>query len=64
MAIEDIWVTEEELLEGLKGGWGLILDALTYGKPLYDLKKFLEPMRKFVGEKYKRIGKIWVLRDG
>ncbi len=34
--IEDIWLTPRELEESIEGGLGVILDALTFGKPLHD----------------------------
>lgn len=62
MAIEDIWLTPEELLEGIEGGWGLLLDALTDGIILHDPEKLLQTSKEIVARKYKRIGRIWSLK--
>jgi len=62
MAIEDIWLTPRELLEGIEEGWGLLLDALTDGMILHDPEKLLRSSKEIVGKKYKRIGRIWSLK--
>ena len=61
MAIEDLWLTEEELINGIRGGWGLLLDALSDGIPLYDPKGILKKAKRMVEEKYERMGRIWIL---
>ncbi|MEM3407768.1 MAG: nucleotidyltransferase domain-containing protein [Nitrososphaerota archaeon] len=63
MAIEDLWLTPEELMEGIEGGWGVILDALSDGIPIYDPENILKNAKEILNKKYKRIGKIWVLND-
>jgi len=60
-AIEDIWLTPEELLDGIEGGWGVLLDAMADGVIIYDREGILLKARKIVYEKYRRIGRIWVL---
>jgi len=61
-SIEDIWLTPEELLEGVEGGWGVILDALADGIIVYDKEGILKKAREKVKRKYKRIGRIWILQ--
>jgi len=60
--IEDIWLTPKELLDAVKGGWGVILDALADGIVVYDEEKILEKAKKIVERKYRRIGKIWKIK--
>lgn len=57
--IEDLWLTLRELLNAVKGGWGVILDALADGIIIYDRDGLLERARKMVVKKYRRIGRIW-----
>jgi predicted nucleotidyltransferase len=63
MAVEDLWLTFEELVEGIEGGWGVILDALSNGIPIYDPENILKNAKELLNKKYKRIGKIWVLNN-
>ncbi len=59
-SIEDIWLTPRELLEGVEGGWGVLLDALVDGVIIYDREGVLNTARKIVEKKFRRIGRIWV----
>ncbi|MEM2896980.1 MAG: nucleotidyltransferase domain-containing protein [Candidatus Bathyarchaeia archaeon] len=61
MAIEDIWLTPKELIDGIEGGWGIILDALADGITIYDPENILKTTRETVKKKYKRIGRVWIL---
>lgn len=61
-SIEDIWLTPKELINGVKGGWGILLDALTDGIIIYDKEEILNTARKLVKEKFRRIGRIWILQ--
>ncbi|MBS7644586.1 MAG: nucleotidyltransferase domain-containing protein [Candidatus Bathyarchaeia archaeon] len=61
MAVDDIWLTVKELMEGVEGGWGLILDALADGIPIYDPEGILKAAKEAVEKRYRRIGKVWVL---
>jgi len=61
-AIEDIWLTPEELLKGIEGGWGVLLDAVADGIVIYDREGVLEKARELVYERFKRIGRVWVLK--
>jgi len=56
---EDIWLTPRELEEVIKGGWGVILDALTFGIKIYDPYKILEKASRKIPRYHTRIGKIW-----
>lgn len=56
---EDIWLTPRELEDAVKGGWGVILDALTFGIKLYDPGNIVEEARKQIEKYYIRIGRIW-----
>jgi predicted nucleotidyltransferase len=62
MAIEDIWLTPKELIDGIEGGWGLVLDALSDGIIIHDPEKLLQNAKEVISKKYKRIGKIWSLK--
>lgn len=59
--IEDLWVTPEELIEGVKGGWGVILDALADGVVMYDRIGVIAEAKKIVKSSFKRVGRVWVL---
>jgi len=62
-SVEDIWLTPKELLEGIEGGWGVILDAVADGIIIYDKEGLLKKAKTLVLKKFKRIGKIWVLKQ-
>jgi hypothetical protein len=62
MAVEDIWLTPRELLDGIEGGWGLILDAISDGIIIYDPEGMLRNAKEIVNKKYRRIGRIWLLK--
>lgn len=62
MAIEDVWLTPKEFMEGVEGGWGLILDAVTDGVSIYDPENLLKVARGIIERKYERIGRIWNLQ--
>ncbi len=62
LAVEDIWLTPEELWEGIKGGWGVILDALSEGLPLYDPENLFRDASSAIASRYERMGRIWRLR--
>lgn len=57
--IEDIWLTPNELLDAVEGGWGVVLDALADGIIVYDKERILEKARDVVKRRHKRIGRIW-----
>lgn len=61
MAIEDIWLTPEEFMEAIEGGWGLILDAVADGVPIYGKENLLKTAKSIIDKKYERIGRIWRL---
>jgi predicted nucleotidyltransferase len=56
---EDIWLTPRELEEAIEGGWGVILDALTFGVKIYDPYKILEKASTKIPQYHTRIGKMW-----
>lgn len=56
---EDLWLTPRELEDAVRGGWGVVLDALTFGVKLYDPEGIIEEARKQIGKYYIRIGRIW-----
>jgi hypothetical protein len=56
---EDIWLTPRELEEAIEGGWGVILDALTFGVKIYDPYKILEKASRKIPQYHTRIGKMW-----
>lgn len=56
---EDIWLTPKELEEAIEGGWGVILDALTFGVKICDPYKILEKASRKIPQYHTRIGKIW-----
>jgi predicted nucleotidyltransferase len=62
MAVEDIWLTPRELLDGIEGGWGLILDAISDGIIIYDPEGMLRNAKEIVNKKYRRMGRIWLLK--
>jgi len=59
--VEDIWLTPKELLDGIDGGWGVLLDAIADGIIVYDKEGILRTARKIVYKKFKRVGRIWIL---
>ncbi len=59
--IEDIWLTPQELFDGIEGAWGVILDAIADGIVIYDKSRIIERARKVIKQKYRRIGRIWSL---
>lgn len=59
--VEDIWLTPKELLDGIDGGWGVLLDAIADGIIVYDKEGILRTARKIVHKKFKRVGRIWIL---
>jgi predicted nucleotidyltransferase len=62
LAVEDLWLTPEELLEGIRGGWGVILDAIADGIPLHDPENLYKAASEAIASRYRRIGKVWDLR--
>jgi len=56
---EDVWLTPKELEDAVKGGWGVVLDALTFGVKLYDPENIVEEAKKQIEKYYTRIGRIW-----
>jgi len=60
--IEDIWITPEELIDGIKGGWGLLLDALEDGIVIYDRHGIISEAKSIIKSNFKRIGRIWILK--
>ncbi|MEM4637044.1 MAG: nucleotidyltransferase domain-containing protein [Nitrososphaerota archaeon] len=56
---EDIWITQRELEESIRGGWGVILDALTFGIVLYDPQNIIKEAKEEIYKHYTRIGRIW-----
>lgn len=62
-SVEDIWLTPKELLEGIEGGWGVLLDAVADGIIIYDKEGLLKKAKTLVLKKFKRIGKVWILKQ-
>lgn len=60
-AVEDIWLTPEELLNGVEGGWGTLLDAISDGKVIYDKTGIFKQAKEIIARKHRRIGRIWQL---
>lgn len=60
--IEDLWLTPKELIDAIKGGWGVILDALAYGIIIYDREGIMEKAKQLLQKTHDRIGRIWCLR--
>lgn len=48
----------KELLNGVDGGWGLLLDALADGKILYDPHGLLKRAKEKVLKKHQRKGEF------
>lgn len=59
--VEDIWITPEELIEGVEGGWGVLLDALEDGIVLYDKLGVISEAKRLLKTLFRRIGRVWVL---
>ncbi|MEM4976782.1 MAG: nucleotidyltransferase domain-containing protein [Desulfurococcaceae archaeon] len=62
LLIEDIWITPEELIDAVRGGWGLILDALEDGVVIYDRNGTIAEAKNILKLNYKRLGRIWILK--
>ncbi|MEM3547107.1 MAG: nucleotidyltransferase domain-containing protein [Candidatus Bathyarchaeia archaeon] len=62
LLIEDIWITPEELIDAVRGGWGLILDALEDGIVIYDRNGTIAEAKNILKSNYKRLGRIWILK--
>ncbi|MEM2240421.1 MAG: nucleotidyltransferase domain-containing protein, partial [Candidatus Bathyarchaeia archaeon] len=62
LLIEDIWITPEELIDAVRGGWGLILDALEDGVVIYDRNGTIAEAKNILKSNYKRLGRIWILK--
>lgn len=60
--IEDIWITPEELIDAVRGGWGLILDALEDGIVIYDRNGIIAEAKNILKSNFKRLGRIWILK--
>ncbi len=50
--IDDLWVTPKELFDGIRGGWGVIIEAVMEGKVIYDPYGLIEEARKLVRKLY------------
>lgn len=59
--VEDIWITPEELIEGVRGGWGVLLDALEDGVVIYDKLGVVSEAKSLLKTLFKRLGRVWVL---
>lgn len=59
--VEDLWMTPEELIDGVRGGWGVVLDALEDGIVIYDRLGVISEAKRLLRSLFKRIGRIWVL---
>ena len=46
----------------MKGDGGSLLDAVADGIVIYDREGVLEKARELVYERFKRIGRVWVLK--
>ncbi len=62
--IEDLWLTPKELIDAIKGGWGVILDALADGVVIYDKEGIIEKARQLLQKLHARIGRVWRLKRG
>ncbi|MFN3621841.1 MAG: nucleotidyltransferase domain-containing protein [Nitrososphaerales archaeon] len=60
--IEDMWITPEEFIDAVRGGWGLILDALEDGIIIYDKYGIIANAKNIVRSSFKRVGRIWILK--
>ena len=59
--VEDLWMTPEELIDGVRGGWGVLLDALDDGIVIYDKLGVISEAKRILRTLFRRIGRIWVL---
>jgi len=59
--VEDLWISPEELIDGVRGGWGVLLDALDDGIVIYDKLGVISEAKRILRTLFKRIGRIWVL---
>lgn len=60
VGVDDIWLTPEELIGGVKGGWGVVLDALADGVILYDAEGVVKNAKALVF-RHKRLGSVWMI---